>query len=368
MGDGRDFDELLGQINAVRRQPVDDGAEGAAQFCVRHMLEAEIGAARRRAATGLHFLGNGVGGAVAGQHIFAIAAGVAGGVILFEFLQLAIQQLAAELVAEWVPHDGVHAHEARRQMADGEELHELHVDQLSARAQGQRIAIAAHIEGGAVATIKPREPACRDDHGFRGQRHGLAGGQMHRDGAAGPPIAHDDVDDGEIADAANAAGEVQLRAQGARHGGAGGEHIHIDAARTVMARRMDLRDMIALARPAHFPRVHLADARGAVLAEHSREALVAQASPCCEGVGEVIFPGIGRLFAKGDRHGHLRHDGGAATADEAAVGEDHGGAGACGFKRGIHACAACANHQNVGFKMHLCLPPAQSRRLLASVR
>ena len=253
-------------------------------------------------------------------------------------------------------------------MADGEELHELHVDKLSARAQGQRIAIAAHVERGAVATIEPREPACGDDHGFRRQRHRFAGGQMHRDGAAGPPIAHDDVDDGEIADAANAAGEIELRAQGARHGGAGGEHIHIDAARTVMAGRMDLRDMIALARPAHLPRVHLADARGAVLAEHGREALVAQAAPCGQRVGEVVFPGIRRLLAKGCRHGHLGHHGRAATADEAAVGEDHGGPGACGFKRGIHARAACANHQNVGFKMHLCLPPAQSRRLLASVR
>ena len=59
--DRRHLDRLLGEIDAVRRQPVDHRAERLAQLRLRHVLEAEIGAAVRRAAAGLDLLDDRVG-------------------------------------------------------------------------------------------------------------------------------------------------------------------------------------------------------------------------------------------------------------------------------------------------------------------
>src|SRR6202011_4605165 len=104
------------------------GAEGAADFGLRYMLETEIGAAGGAAAAGLDFACNGVGREITRQDVTAVAAGVRRRIILLELTHLGIEQLAAELVAERIPHDRVHADQPRREMADGEELHELHVD------------------------------------------------------------------------------------------------------------------------------------------------------------------------------------------------------------------------------------------------
>ena len=61
MRDRRDLDRHLGEIDAVRREPVDHRAERRAQLGLRAMLEAQIGAAVRRAAAGLDLLDDGVG-------------------------------------------------------------------------------------------------------------------------------------------------------------------------------------------------------------------------------------------------------------------------------------------------------------------
>src|SRR6202011_6183354 len=76
-----------------------------------------------------------------------------------EFLPVAVEQTSAELVAERVPHDRVHADQPRREMADRGALHELHVDERRAGAQRERVAVAAQMGGGAVGAIKAREPA-----------------------------------------------------------------------------------------------------------------------------------------------------------------------------------------------------------------
>src|SRR5256885_13720121 len=71
-----------------------------------------------------------------------------------ELLLLRVQQPAAELVAERIPHDRIHADEARREMPDRKELHELHVDELRPGAQREYISVAAHVGRGAVARVE----------------------------------------------------------------------------------------------------------------------------------------------------------------------------------------------------------------------
>jgi len=61
---------------------------------------------------------------------------------------------------------------------------------------------------------------------------------------------------------------------------------------------------------------------------------------------------IGRLLGERCCDRHLSHHGGAAAADQAALGENHGRAGARGFERSVHACGAGADHQHVGLQMH----------------
>src|SRR6185437_5370623 len=97
-----------------------------AQSRRRTLLKGQISAAMRRAAAGFGFLEDGVGGEVARQNVFAVLVGAISG---SEFLQTSVKQPATELVAEWIPHDRIHADQARRQMPDREKLHEFHVDQ-----------------------------------------------------------------------------------------------------------------------------------------------------------------------------------------------------------------------------------------------
>ena len=172
----------------------------------------------------------------------------------------------------------------------------------------------------------------------------------HRAGdlAAG---AHE-IDDHEIAGLADALAAVDHAAQRLRHRRAGVEEIDIDAARPVMAGREGLGDMAVLARPADAPVVHLADAVGAFLAQQARQALVAQPAAGVERVVVVVAPVVGRLRAERHRDRHLRHHGGAAAADQAAVGEQDAAAGARGLDRRIHAGAARSDDQHVGLDMH----------------
>ena len=170
---------------------------------LRHMLEAEICAARRTAAPGFDFFQDRVGRKIAGKDISAVIAPAGRRIILLEFLHLAVEQFAAELVTKRIPHDRIESDQARRQMPDREELHEFHVDQLRTGAQRQRITVAAHIQRGAVAAIKPRQPAGRDHHGLGRDRHRFAGLHMHGGGSAGDAVLERDVDDQKIADTAD---------------------------------------------------------------------------------------------------------------------------------------------------------------------
>ena len=145
---------------------------------------------------------------------------------------------------------------------------------------------------------------------------------------------------------------VTTRAQRLRDRRAGVEEVDIDAARAVVAGREGLRDMAVPARPADAPLVHLADAVGAFLAQEARQPLVAQPAAGFERVVVVVAPVVGRLLAERDRHRHLRHHGGAAAPDQAAVGHEHRGAGARRLDRRIHAGAARSDDQDVGLDMH----------------
>ena len=119
-----------------------------------------------------------------------------------------------------------------------------------------------------------------------------------------------------------------------------------------MAGGEGLRDAAVLARPADAPLLHLADAVRAFLAQQPRQPFVAEAAPGFERVIVVKAPVIRRLRAERDRDRHLRHDGGAAASDQAAVEQEHTATCARGLDRGIHAGAARSDDQDVGFDMH----------------
>src|SRR6202022_2237213 len=102
----------------VLREAVDDRSEGFAQARLGAMLKAQERSAVGGSATGLHLLDDGVGGDVARGHVAAV---LAHAVTRGEFLALAVEQTPAELVAKRIPHDGIHADEARRRGAEGKE-------------------------------------------------------------------------------------------------------------------------------------------------------------------------------------------------------------------------------------------------------
>ena len=213
----------------------------------------------RRAAAGLDLLDDGVGADVAGDDVLAV---LRHAVAVGELLHVLVEQPAAELVAERVPHDRVHADQPRRQMPDREELHELHVDQRRAGAKAERIAVAAHVGGGAVAAVEPRQPAGGDDGRLGGDHHRRAAADMP--GRPRPPTSPStlqEIDHAEVAVAGDAGGLVNDGAQRLRHRRAGVEEIDIDAARPVVARRERRGDLAVLARPADAPGVHLLGCR-----------------------------------------------------------------------------------------------------------
>ena len=156
-----DLDGTPGQVDSVLRQPVDHGAEGETKLRFRDVLEAQERPAIGRAASRLALLGDGIGGDVARRRVDAR---IPLAVILDELFHVAIEQAATELVAERIPHDRVHADEPRREVADREELGKLHVDQLGAGVERERIRIAAHIGRCAVAPEQTGKPARGEDH------------------------------------------------------------------------------------------------------------------------------------------------------------------------------------------------------------
>ncbi len=161
-----------------------------------------------------------------------------------------------------------------------------------------------------------------------------------------------EIDDREVAGLADGLVAGDHGAQGLRHRRAGVEEIDIDAARPVVAGREGLRDAAVLARPADPPFVHLADAVRTFLAKEPRQPLVAQPAPCLERVVVMVAPMVRRLGA--ERHGdrHLRHHGGAAAPDQAAIGQEDARAGARRLDRRMHAGAARSDDQDVGLDVH----------------
>ncbi len=115
-----------------------------------------------------------------------------------------------------------------------------------------------------------------------------------------------------------------------------------------MAGRLRLFDVTVLARPADFPAVHFTQPPGSILAQQCGHALVAEPASGRERVGQMIFPVIRRLFAerRGDRH--LRHDGGAAAPDQAAVRQHDRSSGFRGFEGRVHAGATGTDHEDIG--------------------
>ena len=94
--------------------------------------------------------------------------------------------------------------------------------------------------------------------------------------------------------------------------------------------------------------IQLADAVRRVLAQQLRQLFVAQPAAGGDGVGVMILPRVRRFLAERARHRHLRHHGGAAAADQAAIGQQHMRAVARRLDRRIHARGAGADDQHVG--------------------
>src|ERR1700716_4519026 len=103
--------------------------------------------------------------------------------------------------------------------------------------------------------------------------------------------AHE-TDDQEVPGLADPLVARDHGAQRLRDRRAGIEKIDVDAAWPIVAGGESLRDAADLARPADAPFVHLADAVRPLLAQKSRQALVAQAAAGFEGVVVVVAPMI----------------------------------------------------------------------------
>ena len=124
-------------------------------------------------------------------------------VFVQEFLHFGVEQLAAELVAKRVPHDRIHADQPRCEMADRKELHELHVDELGAGAQRERVTVAAHVDRGAVARVEARQSAGGNDRRLGSDRQRFTGDHMDGMSADAHAIVKREVGDQEVADAAD---------------------------------------------------------------------------------------------------------------------------------------------------------------------
>ncbi len=150
---------------------------------------------------------------------------------------------------------------------------------VGAGAQRQRIAVAAHVGRGAVAAIKPRQAAGRQDRRLGGDRDRRAGAEMI--GRPRRRLRRRCVTRSTMQRSPALRMPRIARHRGAqrlRHRRAGVDEIDIDAARPVMARRHGRGDVAVLARPADAPFVQLADAVRPLLAEQARQRLVAQAA------------------------------------------------------------------------------------------
>ena len=303
-----------------------------------------------RASSGLHLLHDGVGRDVAGDHVAPVLVdAVKGG----EFLARAVEQPPAQLVAERVPHDRVHADETRREMPDREELDEFHVDQRRTCPQRQDIAVAAHVGGGTVASIEPGEPAGGDDgrFGCDGNRHSAR--DMQRYCARDLVVDAHEIHHQEVAGLADAFGAGDHAAQRLRHRRPGIEEVHVHAAWTIVAGRERLRDTAVVpACPADTPGVERANALRAVLAQQARQTLLAQAAAGFQRVIVMVAPVVRCLRTERDRNRHLRHDGGTAAPDQAAVDQEHVATRARRLDRRIHPGRARSDDQDVGFDMH----------------
>ena len=300
----------------------------------------------RRAPSGRYLLLDRVGRDIARRRI---AARLVAAVIGEELAAGAVEQAAAELIAKRIPHDRVHADEARRQMTDREELHEFHIDELGAGGERQRVAVAAHIRRGAVALVDARQPAGGDDDGLGGDRHRLAHGDVERHRADRFAIADDEIRHRQIADPPYRRDLADPAAQRRGDGGAGVQEVDIAAARSRMTRRVDLGDTAILApRPADPPFLQFANPRRRVAAQQRGEVLVAQAATGRERVVKMSMPVVGAFLAERRRHRHLRHDRRAAAANKALVDQQHPlGPAARGGDRGVHAGAAGPDNQDI---------------------
>ena len=192
MRDRGHLDGTPGKVDPVLRQPVDHWTEGEPQLGLRDVLEAQIHATVGRAAPGLALLHDGVGGDIAGS---GIDSRILLAVVLDEFFHVPVEQPPAELVAERVPHDRVHPHQARREVADREELREFHVDQLGAGVEREREGIAAHIGRRAVAPEQTGEPARGEDNrpGRYPDRRAVL--KIDPDRARDPPVMDREIGD-----------------------------------------------------------------------------------------------------------------------------------------------------------------------------
>src|SRR4051794_35035908 len=125
------------------------------------MTEVEISAPMRRAPALFDFFHNGVCGNVARR---GVTAEIAATVAIDELCKIAIEQFSAQFVAKRIPHDRIHADQARGEVSYGKELHELHVDKFGARPQSQSVGFTSHVGRSAVARVKLREPTGRKNN------------------------------------------------------------------------------------------------------------------------------------------------------------------------------------------------------------
>src|SRR5262249_58543539 len=130
--------------------------------------------------------------------------------------------------------------------------------------------IATHVRGCTVTLIEPRQSSGGEDRRLGGDDTRRARAQLQRECTSDFAVDYDEIDHAEITRLANDASPVDNRPQCFGDSRSSIDEIDIDAARTIVPGRCDLRDATVLACPADAPCIEFPDAFGAFLPQQAR--------------------------------------------------------------------------------------------------
>src|SRR5262249_38069690 len=170
-----------------------------------------------------------------------------------------------------------------------------------------------HIRRRAVSRVELGQTASGHNDGLGLKGNHLAVEQIEPHDSQGAAIFSDNLNDSDVADAANVTDLAYLASQRRRHRWTGVEKIDIAAATTAVPRRHFLLDVAVLPRPPRAPLLHFENTFRAVLTEKRGQLFVAEPAPGFYSVCKMNPPVVRLLLTDGGGHRHLRHDRRAAA-------------------------------------------------------